>query len=85
MQELLAWSLQPPKAHHEASMYYNTFTSTQEGRDGDCGYVPKVRVRCRQHTHLLVVTPLNAKLPDHRFDEHMLFGYYTITGLMGKR
>lgn len=51
MQELLAWSLQPPKAHHEASLYYNTFISPQKGRDGHCRYVPRVRVRCRQHTY----------------------------------
>lgn len=79
MQELLACCLQPPKAHHEASMYYSTSTAAQGGRD-----VPRVRVRCREHIHLLVVPLLNGKLPDHRFAEHMLFGYCPVTGLMEK-
>lgn len=69
------------KAHHEALMYYSTSTAAQGGRAGHCGYVPLVRVRCREHIHLLVVPLLNGKLPDHRFAEHMLFGYCPVTVL----
>ena len=34
--------------------------------------------------HFLVVPPLNVKLLDHQFAEHMLFGYCTITSLIEK-
>lgn len=83
-QELLAWSLWPPKAHREASAYYNSSMSAQEGRDGHHEHVPGVRLRCGQPAHLLAVPPFNAELSDHRFAEHVLLGCCTITGFMEK-